>query len=146
VTDPNAGSARQVRVFHHSAGAVILIDGRCLALRRAGSDEWIFPKGHLEEGERSEDAAIREVREETGLDIRILGPIGATRYSFGRGQSNRKRVDWFLAERIGGELTLERIFGEAVLLDPTDAQAVLTHKGDRDIAEHAFKLAAELGR
>jgi 8-oxo-dGTP pyrophosphatase MutT (NUDIX family) len=121
-----------------------MIIGRCLALRRADRDEWVFPKGHLEQGERTEDAAIREVREETGLEIEILGSLGTTRYEFGPRRQHHKRVDWFLGRPVGGGLALERIFGESILLDTDEAQAVLTHPADREVAARAFVLAREL--
>jgi 8-oxo-dGTP pyrophosphatase MutT (NUDIX family) len=57
--------------FHESAGAVVMIDGRCLVLRRADRGQWVFPKGHVEAGERAEDAAVREVREETGYEVEV---------------------------------------------------------------------------
>jgi 8-oxo-dGTP pyrophosphatase MutT (NUDIX family) len=132
--------------FHHSAGAVVMVAGRCVALRRADRDEWVFPKGHLEMGERPEDAAIREVREETGLEVKLVGRIGSSRYTFGPKDENRKRVDWFLAERVAGELRVEPIFREAVLLDRAGAQTVLTHAADRDIASRAFAMLDERGR
>ena len=137
---------RPATIFHESAGAVVLVDGRCLVLRRTATDEWIIPKGHLEQGERPEDAAVREVREETGFEIRILGPMGSTRYGFGHSQENRKRVYWFLAEQIGGSLTLEPIFSEAILLDGAGARMTLSHAGDREIAEQAFAFAEKLDR
>ena len=127
--------------FHQSAGAVVLSDDRCLVIRRADRDEWILPKGHLEEGESPENAAVREVREETGLEVRILEYVGDTRYWFGPGLGHRKRVDWFLAEHVGGELNLESIFGEAAFLDEREAAAVLTHEADRSIVERAFAIA-----
>lgn len=127
--------------FHQSAGAVVLLDNRCLAVKRADRDEWVFPKGHIEQDESPEEAAIREVREETGLRIRILGPIGSSRYSFGRDREHRKRVEWFLAEPIDRELKLEPIFGGAVFLDEEEAGSVLTHSRDREIAARAFEMA-----
>ena len=136
----------QARVFHQSAGAVVLGTDGCLVLRRAGTDEWIFPKGHLERGERAADAAVREVREETGLDIRLLGPIGTTRYAFGRDGKHRKRVEWFLGEKLGGTLALEPIFSEYAFLDEAGTQRLLTHDSDRGIARQAFALAARLDR
>jgi inorganic pyrophosphatase len=131
---------RRVGIFHESSGAVVMVGRSCLALRRG--DEWVFPKGHLEAGERPEQAAIREVREETGLEVRIVRPIGTTRYEFdGSGSGDhRKRVHWFLAERTGGALRPEAPFTEAVLLDATGAAAVLTHESDRDLAARAFAM------
>jgi len=139
-------SRYRAQVFHQSAGAVVVGTDGCLVLRRAGTDEWIFPKGHLERGERAADAAVREVREETGLDIRLLGPIGTTRYAFGRDGQHRKRVEWFLGEKLGGTLALEPIFSEYAFLDEVGTQRLLTHESDRGIARQAFVLAARLGR
>lgn len=124
--------------FHQSAGAVVMIVGNCLALRRADRDEWIFPKGHLEEGERPEDAAVREVKEETGLEIEIVERLGSTRYEFGRESEHHKRVEWFLAQPVGGDIAREPVFGESILLDVEEAQTVLTHAADREIAARAF--------
>jgi len=142
---PRPSSGRPpARIFHHSAGAVVIADGRCLALRR--DREWIFPKGHLEAGEEPEAAAVREVFEETGLRIQLLGPLGHTRYDFagadGRRQS--KRVDWFLGQPIGGELRLEPRFPEAAYLDETELDR-LTHEADREIARRAFARLRETG-
>jgi 8-oxo-dGTP pyrophosphatase MutT (NUDIX family) len=143
MTIARARRPRRRIYFHQSAGAVVMIIGRCLALRRADRDEWVFPKGHLEEGERPEDAAIREVREETGLEIEITGSLGTTRYEFGPRRQHHKRVDWFLGRPVGGGLALERIFGESSLLDADGAQAVLTHAADREVAARAFVLAVD---
>jgi 8-oxo-dGTP pyrophosphatase MutT (NUDIX family) len=108
---------RSADAFHESAGAVVMVAGRCLALRRR--NEWVFPKGQVASGEGPEDAAIRQVAEETGLRVRIVGSIGTTRYGFPgtAGRGHRKRVHWFLAERVGGMLRPEPPFTEAILLD-----------------------------
>jgi 8-oxo-dGTP pyrophosphatase MutT (NUDIX family) len=62
----------------HPAAAVALFngEGRVLLLRRRDNDKWTMPGGTLEFGESIADCAIREVREETGLKIRITGLIG----------------------------------------------------------------------
>ena len=129
---------------HHSAGAVVLDGGRCLVMRRGR--EWIFPKGHLEPGESPAETARREVLEETGIEVEVGTPIGATRYGFQTpdGRWNRKRVEWFVARRTGGELRVEPIFDEAAFVMPEDALARLTFPADREIARRAFAAAAEI--
>lgn len=62
----------------HPAAAIALFNsgGNILLLRRKDNDKWTMPGGTLEFGESMTDCAIREVREETGLQIRITGLIG----------------------------------------------------------------------
>lgn len=127
-------------VEHHSAGALVFVDGRVLVLRRNDREEWVFPKGHLEAGELPEQAAIREVREEAGIEVRLLGPLGSTEYGFRHGRRlHHKRVDWFLAARVAGEVSLEPLFCDWRLLDEPGVIALLTHPEDRETAARAFE-------
>ena len=57
------------------AGGVVVMDGR-LVVRRTSSGDWVLPKGHVHPGESLEEAARREVREETGLDVVVLDRAG----------------------------------------------------------------------
>lgn len=72
--DPNAPKPNSI----HPAAAVALFDsgGNILLLRRKDNDKWTMPGGTLDFGESLTDCAVREVREETGLQIRITGLIG----------------------------------------------------------------------
>src|SRR6516164_11384645 len=74
--DPEAPKPNSIR----PAAAVALFDsrGNILLLRRKDNDKWTMPGGTLDFGESLTDCAIREVREETGLQIRITGLIGRT--------------------------------------------------------------------
>lgn len=54
------------------AGAFILREGRVLFLKHEKYDVWLQPGGHVEESETPDEAALREVREETGFDVEIL--------------------------------------------------------------------------
>ena len=86
----------------HSAGGVVVRAGKLLMVQvenLKGEIVWCLPKGHLEEGETAEQAALREVEEETGWRCRSLGPILTVGYFFKRqGRLVSKKVDWFAME------------------------------------------------
>lgn len=124
---------------HRCAGALLVDDGRMLLLRKRDRDEWVFPKGHVHQGETPRNAAEREIREETGLAVCIRESLGATEFRYGTGHRRaHKRVEWFLAEPVGGELDLEPFFAEAAFLDEDDAAARISHEDDRLLAARAF--------
>ena len=91
----------------HSAGGIVFReeDGQVTVLvtQSSAHDGWIFPKGHLEHGETSSDAALREVKEETGIDARIVERVGTIRYVFRvRGRQIAKTALFYLMEYAGG--------------------------------------------
>lgn len=90
-----------------SAGGVITrVEGDALALvlvGRARPERWSIPKGTPVAGETLEDTAMREVREETGLSVKILEPLGDITYWFSaRGVRHHKTVYFYLLEAMGG--------------------------------------------
>lgn len=97
-------SAGGVVVKKTSAGETCI----CLILRDAhGREVWCLPKGHVEQGENFEQAAIREVREETGVSARVVKPLKGISYSFFDHESKErifKTVHFFLMEYIEGSL------------------------------------------
>jgi len=96
-----------------SAGGLI-IDGSGSDVRaaliarrvRRGRLIWLLPKGHLEQGESNEDAAIREVSEETGILGDVIGFLGTIDFYFMAGdQRIHKTVHHFLLKAISGVLS-----------------------------------------
>src|ERR1043165_4389737 len=66
---------------------------------------WGLPKGAVGKGETSEEAALREVLEETGLEAKIVKPLDTIEYFFRVGEALiQKRVDFYLMQHTGGEL------------------------------------------
>lgn len=75
---------------------------------RAGRLEWCLPKGHLEGEETAEQAAVREVAEETGIHGQILRHLASIDYWFsGNDRRVHKVVHHYLLAATGGELTIE---------------------------------------
>jgi len=92
-----------------SAGGVVVREGRDgldVALVGRGKPlRWGLPKGGIEAGETIDTAALREAREETGLEVRLLAPIGDIQYWFAtRSVRHHKTVHFFLMEAIGGDI------------------------------------------
>ena len=94
-------------VFRVDAGTTLFL------LIRDSYANWGFPKGHLETGERAEDAALREVHEETGLnDLAVRGTIDTIDWYFRfRGQLIHKVCHFFLMETTQAETAPQRAEG-----------------------------------
>jgi 8-oxo-dGTP pyrophosphatase MutT (NUDIX family) len=97
-----------------AGGLVVDISGQPMRaaviarLNRAGRVEWCLPKGHLENGETPEEAAVREIAEETGIEGRVVGSLGTIDYWFSaEGRRVHKMVHHYLLEATGGTLTVE---------------------------------------
>ena len=139
-----------------SAGGVLVrrLRGRWMVAaiqpRKHGPTVWALPKGHIDEGERGEAAALREVREETGAHGRSLGKLGDVRYVFTwEGERIFKVVSFFLVRYEGGRLgdvpeAFRHEVAEVRWLPLEDAPRLLAYAGERDMARKAWeRLAGE---
>jgi 8-oxo-dGTP pyrophosphatase MutT (NUDIX family) len=126
-----------------SSGAVVVgPDGRILLLKRADEEIWGLPKGTVEPGETLEDTAIREVREETGMRVKLVRRLHDVRYSFYWPPADvnyDKTVTYFLAEPIGGRLAPEPGFDEARWVTRPEAMRLLHWKNDKEVVARAFE-------
>ncbi len=75
-------------VYKHSAGGVVLNDGKVLVISSEIRGSTSLPKGKLDEGESPESAAIREVKEETGYDVEIVKKLGDQTYEFDKNDTH----------------------------------------------------------
>ena len=137
--------AQRLPSTEFSAGGVVVRDGKCVVIvptRRAadGSKVLALPKGHPEDGESAADAALREVREEAGVEARLVEKLGDVRYWYTRdGRRIAKVVSFFLLEYLGGEVAdHDGEVEDARWLALERAARELTYKGERDMASRAL--------
>ncbi|WP_310526916.1 NUDIX hydrolase [Nocardioides sp.] len=126
-----------------AAGAVVTRKGGdVLLVHRPRYDDWSFPKGKLDPDEHVTTAAVREVAEETGLDIRLGPALGTQRYDVGRGRM--KSVNYWVARVQGDDdVSCYRVNEEidAVAWVPwAEAVERLTYDHDRDTLAQARPL------
>lgn len=126
-----------------SAGGLVIrnLRGRPhLAVVRVRDDILALPKGHPERGESSQDAALREVREETGLDATPVEKLGNIRYWYARdGKRVLKVVSFFLFRYRSGRLRDHDYEVEDALWIPLEeAPERLAYRSEKEIAQTAL--------
>ena len=142
-----AGGLRTMRVF--SAGGIVFRNenGRreVLLCGRSGDGVWALPKGTPEEGESPEQTALREVREETGVEVEQQGVVGDVRYWFSRPQEGVryfKTVRHYLFRPVGGDPSLhDHEFDDVRWFPVEDALKLLTYRNEARILRQALDLA-----
>jgi 8-oxo-dGTP diphosphatase len=127
-----AEESREVR----AAGGVLVRDGRLLVVHRPKFDDWSLPKGKLEDGESWEDAALREVEEETGLSCELGEELPSVCYHDGKGRPKRVRY-WRMT---GGDGVFEpnAEVDEARWVSRGEALELLTYPYDRELVAAAL--------
>jgi 8-oxo-dGTP pyrophosphatase MutT (NUDIX family) len=100
---------------------------------------WTLPKGTPERGESLEQTALREVGEETGLQVRIIRPLDDIEYWFVQsGKRIHKTVHYYLMEAIGGDLGRhDREFEQVRWIPFDDARSILTFETERTLVAQA---------
>jgi ADP-ribose pyrophosphatase YjhB (NUDIX family) len=140
------------RVDEYSAGGLVVdLDGEVPRGALIGRTDkvgrllWSLPKGHIEEGETAEQAAVREVAEETGINGEILGELGTIDFWFvADGRRIHKTVRHFLLRAVGGELSDADVEVTAVAWVPLpDISARLAYPDERGLVEAAGRMLAE---
>jgi 8-oxo-dGTP pyrophosphatase MutT (NUDIX family) len=126
-----------------SAGGVVLREGETgtevVICGRSSDGVWGLPKGTLDEGESLEQAAVREVIEETGLKVEIVRKVGVVEYWFAReGVRYHKWVHHYLMRATGGDTAHHDSEHDRVEWLPVErALRKLTFENDRNIVREA---------
>jgi 8-oxo-dGTP pyrophosphatase MutT (NUDIX family) len=152
------GSTRpRLRTVRETSAGGIVVQGlegprdkQCAALigrtDRRGRILWSLPKGHIELGETAEQTAIREIREETGIDGSVLARLGSIDYWFvADGRRIHKTVHHYLLRFLGGELSDEDIEVTEVAWVPlTELGSRLAYADERRLAHAASELLGKM--
>ncbi len=128
----------------YSAGGIILNKGKIVLIMQPNST-WSFPKGKIEQGESPLQAAIREIKEETGLkEIQLIKELGVYKRpkmnKLGKNTSSTKQITLFLFTTSETNLHPEKNQAEvARWFTPYEVEKVLSHPLDREFFKSNLK-------
>ena len=139
-------------VHQHSAGGVAVRrnsgNADAIAIIRTSEEgRWQLPKGIIDPGESPEQAAIREVREEAGIDCEIIAPVETIEYWFvasydGPKKRYHKKVSFFLMNYISGDVAdHDQEVTEARWVSFEEALSMLAYQNEKDVVSKARELA-----
>jgi 8-oxo-dGTP diphosphatase len=120
-----------------AAGGLIVreVEGQpqVAVVHRSRYDDWSLPKGKLLEGESAEEAALREVEEETGFRCQLGEELAPAHYRDRKGR--RKRVRWWWMRPLSGTFVPNAEVDDLRWLEPADAMALLDYEHDRALVK-----------
>lgn len=130
-------------IVFNNLGQVLLINNA--AMRDPKKSYWGFPKGHIDPGEKSEDAALREVEEETGIKAEIIKKLGDNGYVYQRdGEKVFKLVIIFLMKYVSGEVKYQQEeLLDAKWVSIEEALGKLSFKKDVEFLKKALEYGNE---
>src|SRR3990167_5132428 len=126
-----------------SAGGIVFNnEGQVLVTQHSQNHHWSFPKGLIDPGQTTEEAAVREVKEEGGVEAEILGKVGYNKYVY---TLNREKifkvVTYFLMKYISGNpKDHDWEVEEAGWYTPEDALKQLTFSQDKALLKKALEI------
>jgi len=132
--------------FEKSSGGIVFKKEKnttfILVTQHSDHHGWVFPKGLMDDGEDKETTALREVKEEGGVEAKIIKELPSVEYFYKfEGQTIKKKVTYFLMEYVSGNIEDHDWEMEAADWLPIDqVEERLTYKTDKQIFQEARKL------
>ena len=126
-----------------SSGGVIFrtVNGQFQVALISRGKVWCLPKGLIEQGETTEETALREVKEETGLEGQIVKKIGEISYNFFRRKRYFKTVHFYLLKSVGGSVKNHDFEADRVRwFSISEALQVLTYVNEIRILKKAEEI------
>ncbi len=124
-------------VYEFSAGGLVIDNDKVLIIKAKnlkGDEVYAFPKGKINQGEKPEEAALREVREETGYKCEITKRIDKVEYFYKReGQLIKKTVYWFLMKPLEKTGEHDQEILDTFWKEINEAGNILTYKSDKEM-------------
>lgn len=129
-------------IVFNNRGQVLLI--KVGAMQDKSTKYWELPKGHIDAGESSKEAAIREIDEETDIKAEIIEKIGDSKYtSTFRGEKIFKIVTYFLMKYVGGDpKPQEGEIEEVKWVDLEEALKLLSFSADKTLLKKAMEMVS----
>ncbi len=133
-----------------SCGGIVIYRGKILVLYKNVNSKyegWVLPKGTVEDGEEHKETALREVREESGVNASIVKYVGSSQYSFTSGDEIvYKQVHWYLmmADSYYSKPQQEEYFMDSGFYKFHEAYHLLKFQNEKQILDQAYSEYLEL--
>jgi len=134
-------SVGEIMTLEKSCGALVFRrfhgNTELLLIKHANGGHWSFPKGHVEAGETEEETALREIKEETGIDV-IIDPSFREVISYSPKKDTQKDVIYFIARAQNYDFTpQEEEISQIRWVEISRAHMVLTYDNDKQLVNKA---------
>lgn len=124
--------------YEKSCGAVVL-DGDKVLIIQQNEGHWGFPKGHVEEGETEVQTAVREIKEETNIDVKVDDKYRYVEV-YSPKENVEKEVVFFVASKVGGNVVAQEEEVQNIeWLSITNAMERLTYESSKRVLRNVIK-------
>lgn len=133
-------------IVRRCAGGVVFYANKVLLLKN-DRGEWTLPKGKIYDENLQHESAVRRVKEESGVEARVLEMAGDTMYEFfsrSRQQQVCNAIMWYIMETDSTDYILKDEFSEGGFYRTIDALEMLTHSKEKALVEISYKKYKEL--